>query len=73
MSSESERREARKNWPVKVYRRGEEPGDDLSAETTAEERLGMMWQLTLDSWAFTGATVESRLPRDVARVVRRGR
>lgn len=39
--------------------------------TTPAQRLGMMWQLALDAWAFTGETVaESRLPRHVVRVVR---
>jgi hypothetical protein len=32
----------------------------------------MMWQLTLDAWAFKGARLaESGLPRNVVRVVRR--
>jgi hypothetical protein len=31
----------RSNWPVRRYRLGEEPSDDLSASTTAEERLAM--------------------------------
>jgi hypothetical protein len=25
--------------------------------TTAEERIGMMWQLALDAWAFKGKPV----------------
>lgn len=47
--------------------------DDLKG-TTAAQRIAMMWQLALDAWAFMGEpVVESRLPRDVVRVVRRGR
>jgi len=43
-------------------------------DTTPAERIGMIWQLTLDAWAFVeGFDAESRLPRDVVRVVRRGR
>ena len=43
-------------------------------ETTPAERLGMMWQLALDAWAFKGeAVAEPGLPRHVVRVVRRER
>ena len=43
-------------------------------ETTPSERLGMMWQLALDAWAFKlEAVAEPRLPRHVVRVVRRER
>jgi hypothetical protein len=38
--------------------------------TTAEERLNMMWQLAIDAWAMKGEKVESRLPRHVVRVIR---
>jgi hypothetical protein len=60
MSSEADdrareaRRAARHNWPIRVYKLGEEPADDLSATTTAAERLAMMWPLTLQVWALTG-------------------
>ena len=37
------------------------------------ERMGMVWQLTLQAWAFKGLEHEPRLRRDVVRVVRRGR
>ena len=51
----------------------QEQGEDRDLEdTTAAERLGMMWQLTLDAWAFTGdAVAESRLQRHIVRVLRR--
>jgi len=48
------RRAARRDWPIRVYRLGDEPADDLSATTTAAERLAMMWPLTLRVWALTG-------------------
>lgn len=42
------------------------------AGTTAEERMGMMWQLAVDAWAMMGVEVhESSFPRHVGRVVRR--
>jgi hypothetical protein len=44
---------------------------DLDA-TTPAERLGMMWQLALDAWAFKGEPVaEPRLPRHIVRLLRR--
>jgi len=46
--------------------------DDLR-DTTAEDRLKMMWQLALDSWAMKGENVEPRLPRHVVRIIRGGR
>jgi hypothetical protein len=46
--------------------RGREPGS-----ISSEEGLGMMWQLTLDAWAFMKEThAESRLQRHVVRLVR---
>jgi hypothetical protein len=43
---------------------------DLS-KTTPAERLQMMWQLTLDAWAFKGEPViDERLPRNIIRIVR---
>ncbi len=49
------------------------PNRDL-ANTTASERMGMMWQLTLDAWAFMGEDhAESRLQRHVVRLIRRKR
>lgn len=49
---------------------GNEP--DLHT-TTAAERLGMMWQLTVDAWLFKGEHVaESRLSRHITHLQRRG-
>ena len=44
----------RRHWPVQVHRLGEEPDEDLTATTTAEERLDMMWTLAMDAWSHTG-------------------
>ena len=44
----------RSAWPVRAYRLGEEPPDDLSATTTPEELLAMMWPLALGAWELTG-------------------
>jgi hypothetical protein len=45
---------ARAAWPVRRFRLGEEPGDDLSADTTAAERLAMMWPLAVEAWRVSG-------------------
>ncbi len=37
------------------------------------ERLAMVWQLTLQAWAFKGLEHEPRLRREVVRVARSGR
>ena len=42
--------------------------------TSRVQRVAMMWQLAVDAWAFKGESVgESRLQRDVVRVLRGGR
>ena len=56
---------------IRVTKLSEQGQEKDLRETTAEERIGMMWQLALDAWAFKGEPVaESRLPRHVVRVVR---
>jgi hypothetical protein len=46
--------EARRAWPVRRYRLGQEPGEDQSRLNTAEDRLGVMWDLALEAWSLTG-------------------
>jgi hypothetical protein len=51
----SESRAARiREWPLHAYRLGEEPGDDLSTTTTAEQRIEMVWQLSARMWELSG-------------------
>lgn len=45
---------ARDAWPVRVYRLGEEPGDNLSEQTTAEERLQILAELSRRMWEWSG-------------------
>jgi len=47
-------RSERGGWPVRRFRLGDEPGDDLSNTTSAAERVAMVWRLTLDAWAASG-------------------
>ena len=65
---------ARRSWPIRVYNLGEEPDEDLSATTTAAERVEMVWQLTLDAWAASGRPIPD-YPREKipVRVIRRPR
>ena len=55
-------------WPVRSGRCAssgleDEPGPDLSATTTADERLAMMWPLARDAWALAGRAIPD-YPRD---------
>lgn len=66
-----ERRAARGSWPVKSFRLGEEPGDDLSERTTPEERIAVMWRLAIDAWISAGRRLPTysrdRMPGRVIR------
>jgi hypothetical protein len=37
---------------------------------TPAERVAMVWTLTVQAWAFKGIDAESRMRRDVGRVIR---
>ena len=68
----AERRRARAAWPVRKFRLGEEPADDFS-ETTVEQRVAMVWQLTLDAWSCTGRQIPNyRRSEMPGRVLRKG-
>ncbi len=45
---------SRADWPVRRYRLGEEPPEDLSDVTTAEARIAMMAALAREGWAAAG-------------------
>lgn len=51
-----ERAARRASWPVRRCAFGEE-SDDLSAETTATERIAMMWPLALEAWRVAGLPI----------------
>ena len=54
--------------------RSEEGPDENDLFLTMEERIAMVWPLTVDAWAFKGDPVaESRLPRHIVRILRGGR
>jgi hypothetical protein len=60
--------------PVRIRGLHERTEDNDFEVMTPAERVGMMWQLALDAWAFQGSgDAESRLPRDIVRIQRRTR
>jgi hypothetical protein len=64
----------RDQWPVRVYRLGEEPSDDLSSSTSPDERLAMMWELAERGWRLAGREIpEYRRSRMPGRVLRNSR
>lgn len=70
----AERKRRRQSWPVKVTRLAASGSENLSATTTAEERLAMMWRLAQDAWALMpgGIPTYTRAETPV-RVIRRGK
>jgi hypothetical protein len=57
----------------RAHVRDADPSDERVL--SAEERLALVWPLTVSAWAFRGISVadSDRLRRDVVRVIRRGR
>lgn len=67
----SDRRAARRALAVRVFRLGDEPGDDLSAVTTPEQRLEMVAELSRRMWELTGRPLPSYARADMpGRVIR---
>ena len=63
---------ARRSLSIRVFRLGAEPSDDLSDNTTPQQRLAMMWPLALDAWSLSGRPLpryaRDRMPLHVIRV-----
>ena len=55
------RASTRSTWPVRVVPLQRPSDDDLSATTTAAERIAMMWPLALDAWSTMGHPVPTYL------------
>ena len=47
-------RERRQDYPIRIYELDDQPGENLSDSTSAEERLAMVWELTVEAWNFAG-------------------
>ena len=64
----------RSHWTVRKLALADEGKFSDVEHLTPSERVAMVWELTKSAWAFKdGDFRESRLRRDIARVVRRGR
>ncbi len=55
---------------IRIRRLADAGGDSDYLATTPAERFAMVWQLTLDAWAFKGEPVTGPMPRHIVRVVR---
>ncbi|QXD13816.1 hypothetical protein GQ464_010060 [Rhodocaloribacter litoris] len=57
---------------LRVKRLHDEDWEDDLLQTTAAERLAMVWPLTVDAWTFLeGTLAQSRLQRHIVRLQRR--
>ncbi|MBL8923753.1 MAG: hypothetical protein JNJ54_33165 [Myxococcaceae bacterium] len=55
VADEQTRRAARASWPgLKTNLQEAAGAEDLSATTSPEQRLAMMWELARGAWALTG-------------------
>lgn len=71
--SEDDKRAARARWPIARFRLGHEPSDDLSATTTAAERVAMMRVLAEAAWKLAGRPMPTYERRNIpARLFRPG-
>lgn len=74
MSTFEERRRARGNWPIRRVALEDEETTDLHDSTTVDERLAMVWTLTMQQWAFAQRQVPSyrreHMPGRILRGVR---
>ena len=56
---------------VRVGKLADDDQDEYLKATTAAQRLEMIWELTVDAWAFKGESVDQLpLPRHIVRVLR---
>jgi hypothetical protein len=61
MESSRARAQQRASWPVRRFALGHEPGPNLEATTTAQERLAMMWPLAIEAWSLGGRPLPAYL------------
>jgi len=64
----------RSHYPVRKTTLRDEGKDEYVARMTPAERVALVWTLTVQAWQFKDPSFrESRLRRDVVRVIRSGR
>jgi hypothetical protein len=60
----------KKSRQIRIKHLSDNDSDDL-INTKPQDRWAMMWQLTLDAWAFRGEPIaEPRLQRHIVRILR---
>ena len=64
-TKEANRALPRASWPIRVFRLGDEPEDDLSSSTTPQERLAMMWPLAIESWLLSDKQLPSYKRKEI--------
>lgn len=57
MSTPEERRLARAHWPIRKVALGEEELVDPRDTSTVDERIALVWRLTLEQWSLAGWTI----------------
>jgi hypothetical protein len=72
MESEREERDGGR-VPVRVFRLGTEPHDDLSTTTTVSGRLDMLRELTERAWRLTGRPFPTYARSEIPVRVTRGK
>jgi len=70
-SDEEDRKRARATWPIVRASLRAESGEDLSASTTVEERLSMMWPLAKAAWSLAGGVPDYPRSEAPIRISRR--
>lgn len=61
----------RSHYPTRIKRLHDKEEDDYIRSLSPSQRVEMVWQLTLQAWAFKeGLDYEPRLRRDVVRTIR---
>ncbi len=65
--ADSAKSQDRRHWPVRRFTLADQPSEDLTGQTTAEERLEMMWPLALEAWTLAALTLPD-YPRAAAPV-----
>jgi hypothetical protein len=68
---ERDRARRRRDWPIEVRELLDHGSDDLSATTTAEERLAMMWPLAVEAWRVANKAIPEYSREDTpSRIIR---
>jgi hypothetical protein len=71
-ASARERAAARASWPIRRATLGEEDRSTAPDQSTPSERFAMVWSVTLDAWALSGAPFPTYVRAETpGRMVRR--